>query len=155
MHIQKQVELEKDCYHILLEGGKRKDVMALLVSEGLLKANAHKFFMRVVKDLDAIRDAKLTDTVKLHSERYEELFANCMNWGMELQAMTVMEAKEKLVGMIKNDEDSKKLYNFKKDQIVMEDDYYNFDSLEGKEHARLHELLAKMGITDGYKQIGN
>ena len=149
------VELEKECYHLILDGGKHKVVIDFLMGNGLRKKHAIFLYKKVKADIDTIRDDKLPTVVNIHLERYEELYAKCVAWGMELQAMTVLNAKEALLGMIK-DSDKQSIYNFKgKDNIIVDDGFYDFNSLESAKNIRMHELLAKMGMTDGYKQIGN
>jgi hypothetical protein len=150
-----RVELEKECYAMILDGSKLRHVVEYLMAHNLTKDKAHNMYRRVVTEINEIRDTKLPTVVNIHLERYEELYAKCVKWGMELQAMTVLHAKENLLGMIK-DADRHSIYNFKnKDNLVLNDDFYDLATLDQEKNERLHGLLEKIGMTDGYKQIGN
>lgn len=146
-----RVELEKEVYHMILDGSKYQSVFNFLTGNGLNKQAALWMHDKVRKNIDSIRDDNLPTVVNIHLERYEELYAKCVAWGMELQAMTVLDAKEALLGMIK-DSEGQQIYNLKgKDNVVVDDGYYDFHSLEEAKSVRMHELLEKIGMTDGYK----
>lgn len=148
LHVQSEV------FRKILDGEKRQEVLTWLMNmQGYSYDWAEKRYHEVVKKMNEIRDQKAGNVVKLHLERYEELYKKSVDWGLDMKAMQILKAKETLVGLIK-DAVNIEGAEINKNTLIIGTSTHDFTRLDKEGNIRLVSLLDKIGL-DGDKKLGN
>lgn len=145
------LRIQRDIYEKVLDGWKTGEIVDYcFYNYNLKKEGIRGRIKQAREEISRIRDQKAESVVKMHLERYEELYKIAVEWGMDLKAMQIMKAKETLVGLIN---DNSMSITINKNTLVVGTSTHDFEKL-GERRERLVSLLEKIGAY-GHRSVGD
>jgi len=139
------LQRDNDILAMLLDGRPTREISDLLQTKyGIKHSSATVFISQCRQEIKRKQEFELNNVISIHIHRYEEIYKQLMELGMEGLAMNALRAKEKMMGFHRQG------FHMKVTQGQVQQVYtskvtdeYDLKKLNPEDKQRLDQLLIK------------
>ena len=140
---KKQAEMAQRrtrCIELLLDGEKYSEIGIILAKEfDIKKTLGIAEIAKARTDILEWKNQNINEIIDTHIQRYEEMFVLCNESGLDLIAMRILKAKEKLIGFHKESRN----IQINNNEMTFIDATHEPGKLPVKKQKRLNTLINK------------